>query len=152
MGIRTYRDFNSLGPPGVMLRQTAAGTSCANGVYTGIAFDTVDEDPWGMLVTPANVSVKIPISGRYLCEGVVSVPASVASFRQFVALQFSGQQWRGTSVLTITSGAPTTGVTRVMRLQAGQLINIALFQDSGGAKVTSIQENAPYFNVIYLNR
>lgn len=151
MGIRSYRDLSALGPPGVMLQQTTTPTSLANGVYTGIAWDTVIEDAWGMLVTPANVSVKIPLGGRWLCEGAVEYAGSGVG-RRFVALQFSGQQWRGTSVLPIATGNPTTGVSRVMRLQAGQLINLAAFQDTGGALNTAFSENAPYFNVIWLGR
>lgn len=153
MGIKTYSSFGVQGPPKVRLRQVTTGTVCATGVYTGIAFDTVDEDPWGMLVTPANVSLKIPVAGLWLVEGVVAIPASASSFRQFVALQFGGTQWRGSSVLTIVAGAPTTGVSRLMRLDVGQLINIALFQDSGGNKTTSAgTENAPYLNATWHSR
>lgn len=136
--------------PYVMLRQDTTPTVLATSLYTPIVWDNAAEDPYNMLVGPANVSVRVPIEGLYLCEGTVTYAGSGVG-RRFVALQFTGTQWRGTSVLPVPSGSPTTGVSRVMRLHAGSLINLAAFQDTGGNLNTAPgTENSPYFNVIFL--
>lgn len=135
--------------PHAMVRQVTTGTVCGTGVYTPIVWDTVDMDPFGMAAA-ASATITIQVPGMYLCEGTAAIPASATSFRQFVALQFGGAQYRGTSVLTITSGAPTTGVSRHMRFVKGDTVKMALFQDSGGNKTSSAgTENAPYFNVVW---
>lgn len=147
MGLYVAQRHHAL--PHCMLRQVTTGTVCGTGVYTPITFDTADMDPFGMFtLNGSSITIKVP--GMYLCEGTVNIPASASSFRLFAALQYSAAQWRGTSVLTIVSGNPTTGVSRLMRFNTGDVVKIALFQDSGGNKTTGAgTENSPYFNVAY---
>jgi hypothetical protein len=137
--------------PYVMVSQITTPTSLTNGAYTAVVWDNIIDDPYKMAAAASSV-ITIPFEGIWLCEGAVAHVASAVAHRFFVALQYSAVQWRGTSVQAIVSGAPTTGVSRLMHLHKGDTIALAGFQDSGGALNTApATENAPYFNLHWLS-
>lgn len=136
--------------PYCMVRQDTTPTSLANGVYTAVVWDNLVDDRWKMAAA-ASATITVPIAGLYLCEGAVAKAGSATPNRFFVAIQYGGNQYRGTSVQAIVAGSPTTGVSRVMKLLAGDTIKLAAFHDEGVARNTApATENAPYFNVVWL--
>jgi hypothetical protein len=133
-----------------MVQQTVTPTSLTTSAYTAITWDTILDDRWKM-ATSGSASIVVPRAGLYLCEGAVAFQQVVVAHRFFVALQYSAAQWRGTAIINVPSGDATTGVSRLMKLLAGDTIKLAAFQDTGGPINTGPGiENAPYFNVLWL--
>lgn len=136
--------------PYCMVSQTVTATALVTGAYTALVWDNIIDDRWKM-ATAASANIVVPRAGLYLCEGAVNHVADAATHRLFAAIQYNAAQWRGTSVQTIVAGVPTTGVSRIMKLLAGDTIKLAAFHDAAANRNTApATENSPYFNVLWL--
>lgn len=112
----------------------AAAQSLGNNVFSVVAFDTIEGDPFGSFTTGASAHYTVPVAGRVR----VSAAITMASPNSTLALTIERNavearrltQGSGIAVLTLEGSA-------TVRCSASDTLDIRTYQNSGGAVNTS---------------
>ncbi len=125
-----------------VLAYGTAATSCANGTYTAIAFDTVRLQV-GTLWTVANpTKFYAYVTGLYLIVANIAFDTNSTGQRG-VAIRQGGSVYRAAGAANAVTGSyhNVTPITQVLYLTAGDYIEIMGYQTSGGALLAQPQTN-----------
>lgn len=125
----------------LQIARASTGQSIPNGGAVSVAtFDTVVEDSDGMFDLASRPSVAVVrVPGLYVLAGFAMFPAGAGAGSRFVQVTGNGFNLPGLSdkrpgVAGVDSHIP---VSAPVRLRRGDELRVGLFQDSGGALVTS---------------
>jgi hypothetical protein len=128
------------GAPFAMMRQTSA-QSLTNGAGTNITFDTADFDNYDGHSTSLNTSrYTAQVAGIYQLGGGVCFAANTAGRRGGWFLK-NGSIIAGSEAITTTTASATCDVpmrVTFVSLAVTDFVELAAFQDSGGALNTSV--------------
>jgi hypothetical protein len=123
---------------------TLANTSLASPAV--VPLTTVDVDNYGGMITGTGggAGYVVPVSGRYLFAGQFNLAASSTTTFRAAGLMIDGSvtYWGGISRFAGTSLAGGAAVTKRLRLNAGDFVQLVAAQASGG----SIAYNATVAN------
>lgn len=127
-------------PPLVALRQTVA-QSIINASWVAIAFDTEDVDSYGGHSTVTNTSrYTAQYSGWYAVCGMTSFAPNSTGFRT-ARIQVNGSALLGTQTYGTHNGSAEAMIitpTRDVYLTAGDYVEVAGYQSSGGSLNTAV--------------
>jgi hypothetical protein len=129
-----------LAPPLALLRQTVA-QSVPTGAFTALTMDTEDLDRDGGHSTTTNTSrYTAQTAGYYLCSGLVGWSSS-ATGRRATRWQVNGSATNASDAIfaaVIASAINVVPPTKPIFLNVGDYLEMAAFQDSGGALLTAV--------------
>lgn len=114
---------------------SSAGQVVPTGTVTVVAFNTVDYDPNGNLVTGAAAKYNVPVNGIYLVTGNYEYGNSAAtSPLHFIGIYKNTVQTRNGTGFTIANPAtdPIAVVSTQLSLLAGDFIDLRVFHSLGG--------------------
>lgn len=133
---------------GCMLRRLANAQTVANSTWIAVTWDTEVQDDEGYFSVAANDRVTIPVSGWYACNGSVAWDSTTTGSRLIAVLVNgdSSNQFGRAQYVSTSSGFMTA--TAFIYLTAGQYVQLAVFQDSGGTRTLSITNGAPKFSIV----
>lgn len=116
---------------------TAAGQSIPNSAMTVVNFGTQDTDSYGLVTTGAGWKFTVPAGydGLYLVNSAISFNAAAAFSSCFLSLLKNGSEYeRAQRIVTAGAGFFVLGAAWILRLQAGDYVQVGVDQTSGGAQ------------------
>ena len=125
-------------PPALKAHYTAGSSTLANSTLATpqvVPLSTADLDNYAGLTTGASAEYTIPRAGRYLVAGQVNLAASSTAtwYACGVLVNSSTLFWGGVPRFAGTSLAGGAGITRRLRFNAGDTVQLVAAQASGGA-------------------
>ena len=125
-------------PPAFKAHYVAGSSSLANSTLTTpqvVPLSTADLDNYSGLTTGASAKWTAPVSGRYLFAGQVNLAGSSAATWYACGLLVNGATlyWGGVVRHAGTSLDAGAGVTKRLRLNAGDFVQLVAAQASGGS-------------------
>ena len=125
-------------PPALKAHYTAGSSSLANSDLTTpqvVPLSAADLDNYSGLTTGASAKYTIPRAGRYLVAGQMNLAASstAATYSCGVLVNSTTLYWGGSARFAGTSLAGGAGITRRLRFNAGDTVQLVASQNSGGA-------------------
>lgn len=153
-GSRPFRLGSAGKVDAVSLRRGTNQSIPDNGAYTTIAFDTPSStaNPAGMWSAGSPSRVTAPWTGWYDCKGAAEFAAN-ASGRRVLGLRVNGVD-PPVRVASQTSGSGTNPIhlqaAATLYLGAGDYVELAAFQNSGGALNVTASSFSPCLEVVYL--
>ncbi|HZR53632.1 MAG TPA: hypothetical protein VFB06_29510 [Streptosporangiaceae bacterium] len=125
-------------PPAAKAHYTAGSSTLANTTLASpavVPLTTVDLDTYGGMTTGANAKYTAPVSGRYLVAGQVNLASSSTTtwYACGVLVNGSTQYWGGIVRFAGSSLAGGAGITKRIRLNAGDTVQLIAAQASGGS-------------------
>jgi hypothetical protein len=135
---------------------TNAGQSNADGAYTIVNFEDRTDDTHNSVTTGGSWKFTAPVDGLYTV--LSSIQFASASFAAGVSLQtglfknnvqVTQNRWRKDATQSFVTPAPTMNHT--LKLNAGDFIDIRVYQDSGGSRSLSTTGIDNYITIIKEN-
>jgi hypothetical protein len=125
-------------PPAARAHYTAGSSTLANTSLASpaiVPLTTVDVDTYGGITTGASAHYTAPVSGRYLLAGQFNLAASSTATFYACGLRVNGSTvyWGGIVRFAGSGPAGGAGVTKRLRLNAGDTVQLIAAQASGGA-------------------
>ncbi len=125
-------------PPAAKAHYTAGSSTLANSSLASpqvVPLTTVDVDTYGGVTTGAAAQYAAPVAGRYLLAGTVNLAASSTSTYYAAGVRVNGSTvyWGQVAQFSGTSLAGGAAVTKRLRLNAGDTVQLVAAQASGGA-------------------
>jgi hypothetical protein len=130
---------------------TNSSVSAANNTVTVIPFDTEAYDTDGFHSTATNTSrMTIPAGkgGKYICTGKFRWDTNTTGTR-FITFVINGTD-QDYNNLQPYAASPYSTHTAVFSLSAGDYIEIAAYQDSGGSRTVNLNSQQSKFTISYL--
>lgn len=118
---------------GAQVNLGATPQSIANNTLTAVGFDEekIDSDSFHDNVTQ-NTRLTIPTTGKYLVGGTVTFAGNATGIRE-VFIQLNGTIITSHEDHTLDAGIFTAHVQAIVNATAAQYVEIAVYQNSGGA-------------------
>lgn len=121
-------------------RSVGGGQSISNNVTTVLSWDVIHEQTVAGMAVAGSSNISIPKSGFYLVEGVITWAANTTGIRDLFFYLNGAPIASGPGAQEIMVPASPTLYTiiqkhAVMRLQGGHSVQLAAYQNSGGALV-----------------
>lgn len=125
-------------PPAMKAHYTAGSSSLASTSLASpaiVPLTTVDTDNYGQFTTGASAFYNIPVSGRYLFAGQVNLATSSTTTFRACGLMVNGATvyWGGITRFAGSGLASGAAVTKRLRLNAGDFVQLVAAQASGGS-------------------
>lgn len=125
-------------PPVAKAHYTAGSSTLANTTLASpaiVPLTTVDTDNYGGMTTGASAHYTAPVSGRYLLAGQFNLASSSTTTFYACGVRVNGSTvfWGDITRFAGTSLAGGAGVTKRVRLNAGDTVQLIGAQASGGA-------------------
>jgi hypothetical protein len=125
-------------PPVCKAHYTAGSSTLANTTLASpavVPLTTVDVDTYGGMTTGAGAKYTAPVSGRYAVAGQVNLASSSTSTWYACGLMVNGStvSWGGIVRFAGSSLAGGAGITKRIRLNAGDQVQLIAAQASGGS-------------------
>ncbi len=125
-------------PPTAKAHYTAGSSTLANTTLASpaiVPLTTVDLDNYGGFTSGASAHYTVPVAGRYLLAGTVNLASSSTTTFYACGLRGNGSTvyWGGITRFAGTSLAGGASVTKRLRLNAGDTVQLIAAQASGGA-------------------
>lgn len=125
-------------PPLLKAHYTAGSSSLANSSLASpavVPLTTIDIDTYGGLTTGASARYTAPVSGRYLVAGQVNLAGSSTTTFYACGARVNGGTpfWGGIARFAGSNVAGGASVTKRLRLNAGDTVQLVAAQASGGA-------------------
>lgn len=121
---------------GIKARRVAP-QSCAHGVFTTLSWDTETFDVGGFRSAGAPTDLVAPVTGVYQVNASGGFPVAMSGR---VGLQFlkNGTVEHGGNLVPVASqGDISAGASTLVRMNAGDVLRVQIYQESGGALNTS---------------
>jgi hypothetical protein len=125
-------------PPTMRAHYTAGSSTLANTTLASpaiVPLTTTDFDNYGGFTTGASAHYTVPVAGRYLLAGQINLASSSTATFYACGLRVNGTTtfWGGITRFAGTSLAGGAAVTKRLRLNAGDTVQLIAAQASGGA-------------------
>lgn len=125
-------------PPTMKAHYTAGSSSLANTTLASpavVPLTTVDLDNYSGFTTGASAHYAAPVAGRYLLAGTVNLASSSTTtfYAAGVLVNGSTTYWGGITRFAGSSLAGGASVTKRLRLNAGDTVQLIAAQASGGS-------------------
>jgi len=123
--------------PGVKVRQTVA-QSIPNAAATDVIWGVADWDDAAFfnIATPTLLTVPAGQAGRYFIFYELSTASSATGYRAFI-LELNGVAISTTQIAPAGGNSTVATGLNVLELVVGDTINVAIFQNSTAARLTS---------------
>jgi hypothetical protein len=129
---------------------TASGDqSLANGTWTVLEFDGPENFDTAALhdpaVNPSRITMSAGMAGKWLVGGGVLFAGNPTG-RRAVRFLLNGLTVVGTQFIdAVATGGTGLCITKLFHLNAAEFIELQLFQDSGGALLSTTGSGVPFF-------
>lgn len=125
-------------PPVMKAHYTAGSSSLANTTLASpaiVPLTTVDLDTYGGFTTGASAHYTAPVAGRYLLTGTVNLASSSTTTFYACGVRVNGTTayWGGITRFAGSSLAGGASITKRLRLNAGDTVQLIAAQASGGS-------------------
>jgi hypothetical protein len=135
--------------PAMIARQTAA-QNIGSGAWTPVSYDTVDLDTYGAHSASTPSRFTAPLPGVYRVCGQCDIAPNANGFRSIRIQVNGGAQVIAKVQIPAINGVDTAlSTTADVFLNAGDYIEIALYQSSGATIATGSTDGQPRMTVMW---